>query len=120
MIDKNLNIHENNNIHKGEGSNKNSNIHDNFKENIKHEDTIAINKKESSFMTKILKYVLYLIFICTGLYIGKHIVDKMNTKNSDNNINTSTSQQNNFTNTDINTKPKSELKVMREDKNKYY
>ena len=62
---------------------------------------------------------MYLVFICTGLFIGKVILDKMSLNNSDNK-NENQPQQSPITNSEVNNKPRSELKVMREDKNKYY
>ncbi len=119
VIDKNVNNHDVNNKHTEE-LNKNNNNQYNVKEAKKQEEIKAnTKKKESSFFTKIFKYVLYLVFICTGLYIGKLILDKMSLNNSDNK-NENQSQQSQNSNTEVNNKPRSELKVLREDKNKYY
>jgi hypothetical protein len=76
-------------------------------------------KKEPSTFTKVLKYFIYLILVGLGLFIGKLIIDKMNDKSnpgipveSKAQITTSTSAET--------PKAKAELKLMREDKNKYY
>ena len=43
-------------------------------------EKIFEKEKKTSFYTKILKYLVYLILIVIGICIGKHIIAKMNSQ----------------------------------------
>ena len=102
--------------HHVENSSKNVANEQRFKEKEAKVE-VENKKKEPSFFTKVVKYLVYIGFIVVGLFIGKVIIDRMNEtapaeKPATVNINTVSNSETN--------KPKSELKIMRDDKNKYY
>lgn len=66
-----------------------------------------------------MKYIIYLILIGLGLFIGKVIISKMNESGSLSDGPSAEAKPVSNVSTDTG-KAKSEMKLMREDKNKYY
>ena len=80
-------------------------------------------EKKTSYLTKFLKYLVYIVFIAAGFLIGRHILALMNhlPGNEDKSINNGSTP---ISEADVNinnvsNKFTSELKILKEDINKY-
>ena len=87
-------------------------------EKIQSSNNKNVNEKKTSNFAKIMKYVVYIFFIIVAVFLGIYIFSKINEKIEKKSDEIKTPKID--SNLVDNNKKQNELKILKEEKNKYY